>query len=276
MPARIDIPEDILYQKYIVEKLSASKIANELNCSPNAILSKLKKFNIPTRSNRESIIIDRGIDTDKNVLYKKYVIDKCTTYDIAAELNCSQSTILRHLNKYNIPTRNNSEAQIERRGNNILKKDLYKLYVIDKKSMVDISKIYNCNNTAIRHRLRKYNIPIRPYIDRSGSNNANWKGGVSQQYYCYKFNNTFKEYIREKFNRTCYICGKTEDELDRKLAVHHIDYNKSSICNGKEFAFVPLCHSCHAKTNGNRYYWFNLLINYWLDKYEIYNDLTMY
>jgi len=90
-----------------------------------------------------------------------------------------------------------------------------------------------------------------------------WKGGISFGPYCPLFNYQFKEHIRDKFNRVCFICDKLEEECVTKLCVHHIDYNKNSVCNGKEWAFVPLCKSCHSKTNSNRWYWFNLLINYW-------------
>ena len=30
----------------------------------------------------------------------------------------------------------------------------------------------------------------------------------------------------------------------------------------KTCEFVPLCQSCHAKTNGNRQYWENLIMGY--------------
>lgn len=275
----IDIPEDVLYQKYIVEELSTNKIANNFNCSPHTILSNLRKFNIPIRSYSESMIIDRGVDIDKTILYEKYIIDKCTTRDAARIFNCSQSTLRRYLKKYNLPIRSCSDAQINSHEYKFDKRkwDLYYYYIIKEMSAAEIAKIFNCSSTLINFWLHKHNISIRaPPENFRGSKNPAWKGGITEQKYCYKFNDQFKEYIRDKFNRTCYICEKTEDDLDRKLDVHHIDYNKSSICNGKEFAFVPLCHSCHAKTNGNRWYWFNLLINYWLDKYEIYNDLTMY
>jgi hypothetical protein len=101
----------------------------------------------------------------------------------------------------------------------------------------------------------------------SGINSPQWKGGISFKPYCIKFNKEFKEYIREKFNRTCFLCSSVEN--GQKLAVHHIDYNKNSICNGKEWAFLPLCISDHIRTNTHRWYWFNLLINYWSMNPEI-------
>jgi hypothetical protein len=103
----------------------------------------------------------------------------------------------------------------------------------------------------------------------SGPNASNWRGGVSFKPYCPKFNERFREGIREKFNRTCYLCPATEKENGQRLCVHHIDYNKNSICNGQEWAFVPLCNRHHTKTNFDRWYWFNLLICYWALNPEI-------
>lgn len=105
----------------------------------------------------------------------------------------------------------------------------------------------------------------------AGKNNPRWRGGVSFGKYCYKFNQPFKEFIREKFSRTCIMCGKHESNCNRKLAIHHTDYNKNSICNGKSWAFVPLCDKCHGKTNHNCWIWFNLLINYWV----YFNDIQI-
>lgn len=58
-----------------------------------------------------------------------------------------------------------------------------------------------------------------------------WKGGVSFAPYCAKFDKHFKEGIREKFNRMCFVCGS--DERTCKHAIHHIDYNKTAFVTGK-------------------------------------------
>lgn len=97
----------------------------------------------------------------------------------------------------------------------------------------------------------------------SREHNPNWKNGKSFEKYCPKFNNEFKKNIRKKFQYMCFLCNKLERSNNEKLCIHHIDYNKNSICNGKKWSFVTLCRSCHGKTNHNRWYWFNLLINYW-------------
>lgn len=92
----------------------------------------------------------------------------------------------------------------------------------------------------------------------SGENHYNWQGGKSFEPYCPKFNEAFKEEIRDKFDRICFICGKTEYEnCGRKLSVHHVEYNKNCGCDDSlSCDFVPLCMSCHAKTsNSRRNYW---------------------
>jgi len=111
---------------------------------------------------------------------------------------------------------------------------------------------------------------------KSGEQHINWKNGASFKPYCPKFNNKFKEKIRDRFNRKCFLCLITEEEQMRKqqecgkrsfkLSVHHINYDKNCLCEETKCKFVPLCHSCHAKTNNNREYWESEILH----KLEIY------
>lgn len=96
---------------------------------------------------------------------------------------------------------------------------------------------------------------------QSGKNNAAWLGGISFGKYCSKFNNKCKEQNRNKFNNQCFLCGKPQNDLKNKLAVHHIDYNKQQGCNNKKWSLVPLCSSCHSKTNFDRDYYQDLILN---------------
>jgi hypothetical protein len=93
-----------------------------------------------------------------------------------------------------------------------------------------------------------------------------WKGGKSYEPYCHKFNKDLKASIKEKFGRKCYLCGIQEDGFH--LCVHHTDYNKGQGC-GKAWSLVVLCPSCHSKSNWRRYYYFNLLSNYWASNSDI-------
>jgi len=80
----------------------------------------------------------------------------------------------------------------------------------------------------------------------------NWKGGISKLPYPFDFNESLKEKIRNRDNRTCQICGKIEEENSRKLDVHHIDFNKENL---ELDNLISLCLSCHMRTNYNREYW---------------------
>lgn len=92
--------------------------------------------------------------------------------------------------------------------------------------------------------------------ERSGDKHPLWKGGASFEPYCILFNNEFRERVREFFGRKCVECGKTEEESGARLSVHHVNFRKDSCCaEDAPRLFVPLCRSCHTKTNYNREYW---------------------
>ena len=93
------------------------------------------------------------------------------------------------------------------------------------------------------------------HADVFGENNPNWQGGKTFEPYCYKFNDIFKEKIRNKFSRKCFMCDNGEKENVRKLCVHHVSYYKECMCDEVECYFVPLCMKCHAKTGHDRNVW---------------------
>lgn len=72
-------------------------------------------------------------------------------------------------------------------------------------------------------------------------------GHVIKPYYI-GFTASLKTSIKNHYNNACAICSKGETTL----AVHHIDYNKN---NQDPQNLLPLCGSCHGKTNANREYW---------------------
>lgn len=69
---------------------------------------------------------------------------------------------------------------------------------------------------------------------RRGENNPAWKNGASVRPYCYKWNDHFREYIRDKFGRICFLCDKTEKENGQRLSVHHCNENKNCGCDRDE------------------------------------------
>lgn len=92
-----------------------------------------------------------------------------------------------------------------------------------------------------------------------GSNCPNWKGGISYEPYCVKFNNDLRNRVRSFFENQCVFCGKTNTENGMNLCVHHVEYNKNACCDGKPVHFAALCRRCHNKTNHDRERWESIL-----------------
>jgi hypothetical protein len=111
----------------------------------------------------------------------------------------------------------------------------------------------------------KEEVQLNNLTHGAGEANPAWRGGVSFGKYCPRFNRPLKEEIRQHFDRRCYLCGDKEGKV--KLHIHHVDYNKVQGCKGMRWSLLPLCPKCHTKTNHNRWYWFNRLINYWAEPY---------
>lgn len=59
-----------------------------------------------------------------------------------------------------------------------------------------------------------------------------------------------REEIRKRDNYECKLCFKKQN--GEKLAIHHVNYEKSNYKNNN---LISLCRSCHAKTNVKRDYW---------------------
>lgn len=85
-----------------------------------------------------------------------------------------------------------------------------------------------------------------------GKDNPNWQGGTSFEPYGLEFNKQLKEQVRKRDNYICQECGYTEKQLDYRLSIHHIDFDKE---NNNSSNLISLCKSCHSKTVYNRKKW---------------------
>jgi len=124
--------------------------------------------------------------------------------------------------------------------------------------------LYSHSN-EVRERISKLRLGSDPWNkgkscpQLSGENNPSWKGGVSFEPYCPKFNRKFRKRVRAFFNHKCVACGMTQEENGKDLSVHHVHYDKKTCCKEgedvKDRKFVALCKSHHADTNNNRAFW---------------------
>lgn len=74
-----------------------------------------------------------------------------------------------------------------------------------------------------------------------------WKGGKSFEPYCLNWTKKYKNEIKERDGNMCLnpVCMK----IQKKLSVHHIDYNKKN-CGPNNL--ITLCSSCNSRANSNR------------------------
>ena len=95
---------------------------------------------------------------------------------------------------------------------------------------------------------------------------SNWQGGKSYEPYTIDFDKEIKQLVLELRGNTCFLCGSNEGVV----CIHHIDYNKQ---NSNDITnLIPLCRSCHMKTNYNRGYWKNFFKNFANLQVEILDD----
>jgi len=82
---------------------------------------------------------------------------------------------------------------------------------------------------------------------QKGKNNPAWQGGIASLPYAYGWGPELKREVMERDGRRCRNpgCRKTA----RRLAVHHIDYNKMN-CDPSNL--ITLCTSCNARANTDR------------------------
>lgn len=269
-------PKKELEHAYNGERRSSSSIGEIYQCSNFTVLKWLRMYKIRVRSNSDAQMglhvgkkSARYIEPPpKEELERLYLKERKTPPEIGAIFGCSGYPVRKWLDMYSIRKRTPSEARMGKcvgRDNPLYiepppKEELERLYLEELKTPAVIGTLFNCDQNTVIRWLRQYKIPVRTAADvmrniRNGENNHMWNGGSSFEPYCPKFNEAFKESIREAFGRVCFLCPTTEVENGRKLSVHHVNYNKDCLCDDSVCEFVPLCIQCHAKTNGDRDYW---------------------
>jgi predicted transcriptional regulator len=251
------ITKELLLKLYIIDNKTIKEVAEEIGLSQTTTHRLIKQHNIPNKK----------ILFNKDELYKKYWVENKDMYEIAKELGVAQSTISVAMRDFKIPIRSNHPVI-----NHITGDILYKKYIEEKLGTDEIAKELGVAQSTIFNLLKVNNIQTRTQAEtqrgKVGSLARAWKGGLSYRPYCYKFNKPLKEEIRKNFGRVCFICEKTQRDEEKNLCIHHVNYDKSQECD-RNCILIPLCNFCHLRTNGNRWYYFNLLFHYWARNLEI-------
>ena len=86
-----------------------------------------------------------------------------------------------------------------------------------------------------------------------------WNKLESREPYPYEFNNILKLQIRRRDSFKCQLCSIEQKELNERLIVHHIDFDKN---NNSEDNLISLCRSCHGKVHClNKMRWIDFFQN---------------
>ena len=225
---------DWLYQKYHEDGLSTQQIATEVGVCYSTIRNRMEKFDIEFRSYSDFMKI-RWEDED----YKEY-ISACSKNNWEDE-DYRDVMIQKVKEQWNDPEFRKVTCAAASRN-------LKRLW-----ENPEFSK-----NVAESMSRRSKELWADPeYVEKArermtGENNHQWLGGKAFEPYTPDFNFEFKEYIRDRENRECFICSKPESEEADRLDVHHIDYDK---VNTTPENCVALCKKCHGKTTKNRKKW---------------------
>jgi hypothetical protein len=88
----------------------------------------------------------------------------------------------------------------------------------------------------------------------SGSSSPTWKGGLCKRFQYGDNWYRMRRLVRERDNFKCVMCGKTEEDNNEQLTVHHIrpfrlfdSYLQANTFNN----LVSVCRECHSFIHSN-------------------------
>lgn len=154
--ARIEvhISKEELEKLYIQDGMTMKEIGKLYGITDSTVLYKMRRYNIPSRSKSES---HRSL-IPKKELERLYITENKTIREIVDFFGFSKDTIISRMREYGIQSRIGSPPKI----NVTTKEKLEKLYIIEKKTTVEIGKMFGVSSGIVCLRLKEYGIPMRP------------------------------------------------------------------------------------------------------------------
>lgn len=254
---------------YINKEYDLSRISKIFKCSPPTIRKFLIENNIKIRDNSETL----------KLLYKQGIVNnpnkgKKLSEDVKRKASETKKRLFKEgkivaWNKGNIEYFQGKNNPFYGRHHTKITKEIMsnsKKGKPNKKVSETLKRLYK------EKKLKSWNEGKTAKDDSrilASERNGMWRGGTSFEPYTYDFNKKFREAIRKRDCYCCMLCNIFEEntiKLYRKrLAVHHIDYNK---LNSFPQNCVSLCIKCHGLTNVNRTHWKTFFQSLLKERYE--------
>lgn len=240
------------------------KLRGDTYCCPNCLSHKKK-----TRDENGNLIFVEIPYRNKDWLYNEYIIKDRKANDIADECGINERTLREWIAILDIPCK-------EKKSKNLTKDILYELYVIQRKTTLEIGKMFNMTDGAIGYWLKKYEIPAFTFSETTNYY-LYYKGGIERaretqstmdnriksscrqhgiavkdfsgfsttEQHMARNNTYYKEWQRNVFERdnyTCQCCGKRGGNLNAHHLYNFAEYEdlRYEVENG-----ITLCEKCH-------------------------------
>lgn len=270
-----------LHHEYIVLEKSLNRIGKECEVSGSTIRYWLQKYNIFIRRRGgqkgflNKKLRKKGKCNDFVWLRERYIDDMMTLQEIADLCGVSRSLIRRRMIEFNIKIRNLMNPS-KRTRDKMKEANIGKNNPNFGKPRSKETKIRQDASWTPERRAKYRIMMIERWKDpeyRSnycesmrGKNNPNFNNWASREPYCYNWTEEVREHIRNLYNRTCIICGRStlqniskDGKWIGRLAVDHVDENKMQGCDDWEWRLTLLCPYCHNKMRRQKIPWHFLL-----------------
>jgi transposase len=203
------VTKDWLYQKYIVEGLGTSKIAQLVNRHPKRVYEWIVDYGIPLRTREWSNEAGTQPFHSKEWIHEQYVVLSRSGSDIAQDFGVTERLIYFWLKKHGIARRTVSEAR------------------------------------SVKHWGQSGE--DNPMFGKTGDKNGNYKGGCTperQGFYASKDWAIACCAVWKRDSATCQKCG-TGNKKESTLHVHHIVNFSVKHLRADIDNLVLLCRKCH-------------------------------
>lgn len=241
MSKRLKLDEKKLVKLYHEHK-STVTVGKLLGCSDVTVANRLRSLGIPrTYAGNAGRDLKPRLELPERKIIRFYKRTQ-NALATAKRFHCSAPTIYSVLERYSVPKR----SRFKYDGAEIIR-----LYGELGTAKAVADKLGCCYQTVSKHlKWQGQNIPRGCRCP--GDKHYNWQGGRSKEPYPPGWTNALKEAIRQRDNRKCRLCARSEENNKTRLCVHHIDYDKENLDPRNLLSF---CSACHRKTNTNRRQW---------------------